>query len=62
MDFTDIKNTPFNLIELFNKVAALGALDAEATDVLPHCPNHEMFQSSCDECYAAIMYQFEPGL
>jgi len=32
--YSDIENAPFDLIEAFNRAAALGALDAEATDVL----------------------------
>ena len=33
-NYADIENAPFDLIEAFNRAAALGALDAEATDVL----------------------------
>jgi hypothetical protein len=32
--YAAIENAPFDLIEAFNRAAALGALDAEATDVL----------------------------
>ena len=32
--YADIENAPFDLIEAFNRAAGLGALDAEATDVL----------------------------
>jgi len=32
--YSDIENAPFDLIEAFNRAAALGVLDAEATDVL----------------------------
>ncbi len=34
VNYADIENAPFDLIEAFNRAAALGALDAEATDVL----------------------------
>lgn len=34
VNYSDIENAPFDLIEAFNRAAALGALDAEATDVL----------------------------
>jgi hypothetical protein len=34
VDYADIENAPFDLIEAFNRAAALGSLDAEATDVL----------------------------
>jgi hypothetical protein len=32
--YADIENAPFDLIEAFNRAAALGSLDAEGTDVL----------------------------
>lgn len=32
--YADIENAPFDLIEAFNRAAALGSIDAEATDVL----------------------------
>jgi hypothetical protein len=34
VNYSDIENAPFDLIEAFNRAAALGALDAEAKDVL----------------------------
>jgi hypothetical protein len=34
VNYADIENAPFDLIEAFNRAAALGALDAEAKDVL----------------------------
>ena len=34
VDYADIENAPFDLIEAFNRAAALGSIDAEATDVL----------------------------
>jgi len=34
VNYADIENAPFDLIEAFNRAAALGALDAEGTDVL----------------------------
>ena len=34
VNYSDIENAPFDLIEAFNRAAALGALDAEAVDVL----------------------------
>lgn len=34
VNYSDIENAPFDLIEAFNRAAALGALDAEATEVL----------------------------
>ena len=37
--YSDIENAPFDLIEAFNRAAALGSLDAEGTDVLDTVPN-----------------------
>ncbi len=34
VNYADIENAPFDLIEAFNRAAGLGALDAEAKDVL----------------------------
>ena len=34
VNYADIENAPFDLIEAFNRAAALGSLDAEGTDVL----------------------------
>lgn len=34
VNYADIENAPFDLIEAFNRAAALGSIDAEATDVL----------------------------
>lgn len=34
VNYSDIENAPFDLIEAFNRAAALGALDAEAKEVL----------------------------
>jgi len=34
VNYADIENAPFDLIEAFNRAAALGALDAEAKEVL----------------------------
>lgn len=34
VNYSDIENAPFDLVEAFNRAAALGSLDAEGTDVL----------------------------